>query len=109
VQNGIRHNEPHGWVQVTTGSEGLVVTNSGPIVPSYEVESLFEPFRRLEEERTTGSRGIGLGLSIVRSIVRAHLGEITAEPRSAGGLTLRVRLPRITASERTPVLAKTTS
>jgi len=109
VQNGIRHNEPHGWVQVTTGPEGLVVTNSGPIVPSYEVESLFEPFRRLEEERTTGSRGIGLGLSIVRSIVRAHHGEITAEPRSAGGLILRVRLRGIMQSDRAPVLAKTTS
>jgi signal transduction histidine kinase len=109
VQNGIRHNEPHGWVQVTTGPEGLVVTNSGPIVPSYEVESLFEPFRRLEEERTTGSRGIGLGLSIVRSIVRAHHGEITADPRSAGGLTLRVRLRGIIQSDRAPVLAKTTS
>ena len=109
VQNGIRHNEAEGWVQVTTGSEGLVVTNSGPVVPSYEVESLFEPFRRLQEVRTTVSRGIGLGLSIVRSIVRAHHGEITAEPRAAGGLTLRVRLPGISQGERTAVLAKTTS
>jgi signal transduction histidine kinase len=109
VQNGIRHNEPGGWVQVTTGPEGLVVTNSGPVVPSYEVESLFEPFRRLQEERTTGSRGIGLGLSIVRSIVRAHHGEITAEPRADGGLTLRVRLPGLTQGKGAQALAKTTS
>jgi len=109
VQNGIRHNEPGGWVQVTTGPEGLVVTNSGPVVPSYEVESLFEPFRRLQEERTTGSRGIGLGLSIVRSIVRAHHGEITAEPRAEGGLTLRVRLPGVTQGKGAQALAKTTS
>jgi signal transduction histidine kinase len=109
VQNGIRHNEPGGWVQVTTGPEGLVVTNSGPVVPSYEVESLFEPFRRLQEERTTGSRGIGLGLSIVRSIVRAHHGEITAEPRAEGGLTLRVRLPGLTQGKGAQALAKTTS
>jgi signal transduction histidine kinase len=109
VQNGIRHNEPDGWVQVTTGPEGLVVTNSGPIVPSYEVESLFEPFRRLQEERTTGSRGIGLGLSIVRSIVRAHHGEITAEPRPEGGLTVRVRLPALVAGERPTALVEATS
>jgi len=109
VQNGIRHNEPGGWVQVTTGPEGLVVTNSGPVVPSYEVESLFEPFRRLQEERTTGGRGIGLGLSIVRSIVRAHHGEITAEPRAEGGLTLRVRLPGVTQGKGAQALAKTTS
>ena len=94
---------------MTTGPEGLVVTNSGPVVPSYEVESLFEPFRRLQEERTTGSRGIGLGLSIVRSIVRAHHGEITAEPRAEGGLTLRVRLPGVTQGKGAQALAKTTS
>ena len=109
VQNGIRHNEPGGWVQVTTGPEGLVVTNSGPVVPSYEVESLFEPFHRLQEVRATGSRGIGLGLSIVRSIVRAHHGEISAEPRAEGGLTLRVRLPGIIERKGTPAVAKTTS
>ncbi len=106
VQNGIRHNEPGGWVQLTTGPEGLVVTNSGPVVPSYEVESIFEPFRRLQEERTTGNRGLGLGLSIVRSIVRAHNGEITAEPRPEGGLVVRLVLPAAVAVERAVVAAR---
>jgi len=92
IQNGIRHNEPGGWVSVTTGPNGLVVGNTGPVVPGYEVDSLFEPFRRLPPPRAVQHRGIGLGLSIVRSIVIAHGGSVTVEPRPDGGLEVTVRL-----------------
>ncbi len=93
IQNAIKHNDAGGWVQVTTGPEGFVVSNSGPVVPAYEADALFEPFRRLQSVRTRSDRGVGLGLSIVRSITRAHGGEVTAEPRLEGGLVVRVRLP----------------
>ncbi|BDM71007.1 sensor protein CutS [Streptomyces nigrescens] len=97
VQNAVRYNVPEGWVEVSTepqpGCAVLVVTNTGPVVPAYEVENLFEPFRRLRTERTGSDKGVGLGLSIVRSVVRAHDGTITAEPREGGGLTLRIELP----------------
>ena len=42
---------------MTTGAEGVVVTNSGQVVPSYEVESSFEPFHGLHDDRTGGDRG----------------------------------------------------
>ncbi|MEU9121713.1 HAMP domain-containing sensor histidine kinase [Streptomyces sp. NPDC048506] len=98
VQNAVRYNVPEdGWVEVTTepqpGCAVLVVANTGPVVPAYEVENLFEPFRRLRTERTGSDKGVGLGLSIVRSVVRAHDGTITAEPREGGGLVMRVVLP----------------
>nr|WP_260693890.1 HAMP domain-containing sensor histidine kinase [Streptomyces sp. BHT-5-2] len=98
VQNAVRYNIPEGgWVEVSTepqpGSAVLVVSNTGPVVPAYEVENLFEPFRRLRTERTGSDKGVGLGLSIVRSVVRAHDGTITAEPREGGGLDMRVVLP----------------
>ncbi|UZJ29209.1 sensor histidine kinase [Streptomyces endophytica] len=97
VQNAVRYNVPEGWVEVSTepqpGCAVLVVTNTGPVVPAYEVENLFEPFRRLRTERTGSDKGVGLGLSIVRSVVRAHDGTITAEPREGGGLVMRVVLP----------------
>ncbi|MCB5906466.1 sensor histidine kinase [Streptomyces pinistramenti] len=98
VQNAVRYNVPRdGWVEVATepqpGCAVLVVSNTGPVVPAYEVENLFEPFRRLRTERTGSDKGVGLGLSIVRSVVRAHDGSITAEPREGGGLTMRVVLP----------------
>ncbi|MET9296801.1 HAMP domain-containing sensor histidine kinase [Streptomyces sp. NPDC003077] len=98
VQNAVRYNVAEGgWVEVTTepgaGCAVLVVSNTGPVVPAYEVENLFEPFRRLRTERTGSDKGVGLGLSIVRSVVRAHDGTITAEPREGGGLDMRVVLP----------------
>ncbi|MEU2791558.1 HAMP domain-containing sensor histidine kinase [Streptomyces sp. NPDC007100] len=98
VQNAVRYNiAQEGWVEVTTepqqGCAVLVVSNTGPAVPAYEVENLFEPFRRLRTERTGSDKGVGLGLSIVRSVVRAHDGSITATPREGGGLVMRVVLP----------------
>ncbi|MGW2013204.1 ATP-binding protein, partial [Streptomyces nigrescens] len=47
----------------------------------------------LRTERTGSDKGVGLGLSIVRSVVRAHDGTITARPREGGGLVMRVVLP----------------
>lgn len=98
VQNAVRYNVPEGgWVEVTTdvrhGQAVLVVSNTGPVVPAYEIDNLFEPFRRLRTERTGSDKGVGLGLSIVRSVARAHGGHIVAEPREGGGLVMRVTFP----------------
>ncbi|ARQ68097.1 sensor histidine kinase [Streptomyces marincola] len=98
VQNAVRYNEPEdGWVRVETearpGQAVLVVENTGPVVPAYEVDNMFEPFRRLRTQRTGSDRGVGLGLSIVRSVARAHGGYVRAEPRENGGLVMRVVIP----------------
>ncbi|QGV78072.1 sensor histidine kinase [Streptomyces ficellus] len=97
VQNAVRYNVDDGWVEVTTGTQPgqavLVVSNTGPVVPAYEIDNLFEPFRRLRQERTGSDKGVGLGLSIARSVARAHGGRIIAEPREGGGLVMRVTLP----------------
>ncbi|MER5378959.1 HAMP domain-containing sensor histidine kinase [Streptomyces sp. NPDC002688] len=98
VQNAVRYNVPKdGWVEVTTevqhGRAVLEVSNTGPMVPAYEVDNLFEPFRRLRTERTGSDKGVGLGLSIARSVARAHGGHIVAQPREGGGLVMRVTLP----------------
>ncbi|MEU8469313.1 HAMP domain-containing sensor histidine kinase [Streptomyces sp. NPDC029006] len=98
VQNAVRYNvAEHGWVEVHTevehGQAVLTVSNTGPVVPAYEIDNLFEPFRRLRTERTGSDKGVGLGLSIVRSVTRAHGGHILARPREGGGLVMRVTLP----------------
>ncbi|HEY0636203.1 MAG TPA: HAMP domain-containing sensor histidine kinase [Pseudonocardiaceae bacterium] len=100
VTNAVRHNvERGGWVDVATGpGPELVVTNTGPPVPAYECEAIFEPFRRLRDDRlavaSDGSpAGVGLGLSIVRAVARAHGGDAHATPRAGGGLAVRVVLP----------------
>ena len=97
LENAVAYNLPSGWVEVSTsnGSDRarLRVANSGPCVPPGQVPSLFEPFRRLSPDRTGSGRGAGLGLSIVRSVARAHGGDASARPRSSGGLTVEVELP----------------
>jgi signal transduction histidine kinase len=102
VENGVRYNTPGGWVRVESGThpDGVFVTvsNTGPVVPRYEIPNLFEPFRRLGPERATGS-GAGLGLSIVRAVATAHGGRVFADPRDGGGLTVTVILPTAASSE----------
>ncbi|MEU2084958.1 sensor histidine kinase [Streptomyces albus] len=98
VQNAVRYNlRDGGWVSVSTeaqpGQAVLVVENTGPVVPAYELDNIFEPFRRLRTERTGSDKGVGLGLSIVRSVARAHGGSVAAVPREEGGLVMRVTLP----------------
>jgi two-component system sensor histidine kinase VanS len=99
VQNGIVHNLPaDGTVTVRTETSGgaavLRVANTGRPVPPDLVPTLTEPFRRgTERVRTDEHAGVGLGLAIVRSIVRAHGGTLTLDPGPAGGLAVTVRLP----------------
>ncbi|WP_433755433.1 sensor histidine kinase [Nocardia sp. CA-135398] len=104
VDNAIRYNvDENGWVSIRSASSAshaqLVVENTGPIVPAFEVDGLFEPFRRLssgervaESAHAPNSRGAGLGLSIVRSVAHAHGGEVRATARPEGGLTVTVTI-----------------
>ncbi|WP_039827743.1 sensor histidine kinase [Nocardia testacea] len=102
VDNAVRYNLPeHGWVSVRSRSVGdhaqLTIDNSGPVIPDFEVDGLFEPFRRsacTERLADSGTRGAGLGLSIVRSVAQAHEGTVHAEASPEGGLTVTVDLPR---------------
>lgn len=99
VENGIRYNREGGWVEVAVfPADAEVVTrvsNTGDVVAPDEVDALFEPFRRLGGGRTKGGRhGVGLGLSIVRSVAAAHRGFVFARARTEGGLEVVVRLPR---------------
>ncbi|WP_067862762.1 sensor histidine kinase [Nocardia shimofusensis] len=103
VDNALRYNVPErGWVLVRLRQVGdyaeLHVANSGPRVPAAEVDGLFEPFRRRAgAERLAGTRGAGLGLSIVRSIAHAHDGTVRAQARPDGGLAVTVLLTRAPA------------
>jgi signal transduction histidine kinase len=112
VENAVRHNVEGGWLAVTTrrvpdratehadraaehtdrGSPTveLVVASSGPVIDPDRVPDLFEPFRRGTDRVGPGS---GLGLSIVRAVVRSHGGSVSAEPVPGGGLSVRVLLP----------------
>ena len=105
VDNAVRHNEPGGWIRLRTGSGDaaayLEIANSGPLIPDDAVPSLFEPFRRMEA-RTGVRAGVGLGLSIARSVITAHRATVTARSQPDGGLDISVVIPRDLAAESQP-------
>ncbi|MFC4515895.1 MULTISPECIES: sensor histidine kinase [Streptomyces] len=92
LRNAVGYNHPGGSVDVTVAPGRLTVVNTGPPVPAKEVPELFEPFRRGRGRERLGG-GSGLGLSIVRSVARAHGGTAKAAPNAGGGLRVVVDLP----------------
>ena len=99
VDNAVRYNRHGGFVRVTAGADAagvvLSVANSGPSIPAGAIGRLFEPFQRLDGERTSTGEGYGLGLSIVSAIASAHDASVKAIPRDGGGLAVTVTFPRI--------------
>ncbi len=69
------------------------IDDEGPGIPEAEREKVFEPFYRLDSARRRETGGVGLGLASVRSIVRAHGGDVSLRNRSEGGLRVTVWLP----------------
>ncbi|MFF5293202.1 sensor histidine kinase [Paractinoplanes globisporus] len=109
IENAIRYNHLLGklWLrtEMVDGQARLIVGNTGYEVEPADVPGLFEPFRRGGWERT-GSRGSGLGLSIVRAVCDAHGGTVSAVAQPGGGLEVTVSLP---TADATPVVAATAS
>jgi two-component system sensor histidine kinase VanS len=98
VHNAVVHNLPeNGTVRVTTGARPgaalLTVENTGERLSPQLVATLAEPFQRGTGRTRTDHAGVGLGLAIVDSIVRAHDGTLVLAPRPGGGLVVTVQLP----------------
>jgi signal transduction histidine kinase len=94
LENAARYTPDGGVVRVETLQEGrstcIVVEDSGPGISVEERERVFEPFYRIPTE---GVEGCGIGLSIVRSVVGVHHGQIRLAEAVLGGLRVTVRLP----------------
>jgi len=93
VDNAVRHNEPGGWIRVTTGrcpgGAVLRITNSGAVVPPDAVPTLSEPFRRIDKQPDDGA---GLGLSIAQSVSIAHGAQLDIRSQPEGGLDITLTL-----------------
>jgi signal transduction histidine kinase len=92
IENAVVHNLPQdGWISVETGHERsgswLRVSNSGAEVPEPMISEIFEPFRRIDGERTATATGLGLRLSIAH----VHDATVVATPVDGGGLRVDVR------------------
>ncbi|MGH2551617.1 MAG: sensor histidine kinase [Thermomicrobiales bacterium] len=97
VENAIRYNTRGGWVRVTIApvrdQAVLTVANGGVMVETESIGQLFEPFQRGALSRRTRNSGVGLGMTIVRSVTAAHNGTVEANANPEGGLTVVVRIP----------------
>jgi two-component system, OmpR family, sensor kinase len=95
--SNIRSHTPSGSVaRVVVGREGnsavIEVSDSGPGLTPDELERIFERFYRADASRSRASGGVGLGLSIVAAVARAHGGVVSARS-DEGGATFRIELP----------------
>jgi signal transduction histidine kinase len=72
----------------------IAVSDNGPGVPREERELIFEKFRRGAAAKESGNVGTGLGLAVVRAIVRAHRGKVDVRGEAPTGARFRIVLPR---------------
>ena len=93
VQNAIRHaGQAHIRLSQDEAGVHILVEDRGPGIPADQIETLFEPFRRLEGSRNRNTGGAGLGLAIVRRSITRLGGTIRLENRRGGGLRATVTL-----------------
>ncbi|VAW17441.1 hypothetical protein MNBD_ALPHA11-2230 [hydrothermal vent metagenome] len=71
----------------------LRIDDEGPGIPQHLHEEIFEPFFRIENSRSRDTGGTGLGMTVARSVIRAHGGDISLQNRKEGGLRMEIKLP----------------
>jgi len=113
IDNAIRYSNPHGHISidVTAGTHhpALKITNTGPVIAPAHATRLLQPFQRLSVTRPANAEGLGLGLSIVAAIAKAHHATLTVNPRPHGGLDIAVNFRPVTPAVPTPPAALTTA
>ena len=97
VENAIKYNFSDGTVTVTDTQQNsqlhLTVEDTGNGIPEELKERIFEPFFRLDKSRSRELGGVGLGLALVREIVRVHNGSILVKNNANSGTTFEVIFP----------------
>jgi signal transduction histidine kinase len=90
---------PEGHVEVSVtcadGAHTFAVTDTGPGIPAEEHERIFEPFEQMEPIANKHTRGVGLGLSIVKEMVEALRGKLSLASAVGKGSTFTVTLPSL--------------
>jgi signal transduction histidine kinase len=95
VENAVKYGH-RAELRLTATPKQLAITieDDGPGIAESELENVFRPFYRVEPSRSRETGGTGLGLTVARSVVRGHGGDITLANRAEGGLLQTVVLPR---------------
>ena len=101
ITNAAKHGGQGGWIGISAASAEagnppmieIKVADRGPGIPKAELPEIFKPFFRGAAAQAGQIRGSGLGLSLVREIVEAHGGTVSAESQFGHGAVFVVRLP----------------
>ena len=98
VENAIKYNRKDGTVTVSAIREKdevvLTVSDTGNGIDEAFREKIFEPFFRVDKSRSREFGGVGLGLAMVREVVRVHDGTIEVYTNKHGGTTFEIWLPQ---------------
>lgn len=72
----------------------IMISDQGPGIPQHELNSVFIPFYRIEKSRNRETGGVGLGLSVARTLIQAHRGDIQLKNIIPTGLCVEITLPK---------------
>jgi two-component system, OmpR family, sensor histidine kinase CpxA len=101
IRNAIRYTKDGSVVEVDLSCDAymgqptavLRVSDRGPGIPEDELKNIFQPFYRVDDARQRNTGGFGVGLALTERAVRLHHGEVQAQNRPNGGLTVALRIP----------------
>jgi signal transduction histidine kinase len=99
IDNAIKHSPPNGVIRAEIKSDQklneaiLSIGDQGPGIPAGEISNIFKKYYRLGSELRRETKGIGIGLSIVKHIVETHRGRVEVESLLGKGSTFRIVLP----------------
>ena len=101
VENAIRYNNEEGSVNITLetrGQEGvIIIADTGVGIAPEQRELIFEPFYRVNKSRSREFGGAGIGLSLVKTILKRHGASITVSENNPQGSVFTIRIPLVDA------------
>jgi signal transduction histidine kinase len=103
ILNASKFSSPDTYIDVTisarSGAVRVAVADRGPGVPPDQAQRLFDPYYRAPATAGGGKDGVGLGLSIVKSIIEAHGGRVGVESRRGGGARFWFTVPSVAVAK----------